>query len=150
MSVFCTFICLVKGNFLFILFTIDNEDPFLKASFKKLLASTFLPLIAKKISLILISFEFIHALLNFMFFFILILVFSCIIFNLLSLNKNLLIIKIDSKISFLSEKNFFFPLYSCVFSCPFPAIMAMSPDLRSLIHLKIAFFYWKFLEDLYS
>ena len=67
MSVFRTFICLVKGKFLFILFTIDNDDPFLKTSLKKLLASIFFPLIAKKISFFLISFEFIHALLNLIF-----------------------------------------------------------------------------------
>ena len=62
LRVFFTLICFV---FCLSLLTIAKEAPFLKASFTNKFPSLFFPLIAKKISFFLISFELIEALLIF-------------------------------------------------------------------------------------
>ena len=83
---------------------------FLKASETKLLPSIFFPLIAKNTSFFFIVFELIEISLKVKFFEIDLFDCSLIIFNFKLFDKYLFFILIESKITFLSEKNnFLFP-----------------------------------------
>ena len=102
---------LICFGFFLKLLTIAIDAPLLNASFINKFPFLFLPLIAKKISCFLISFELIEALLIFVFKEILFdSLISFRIFNLILVDKFLFLIFILSSISFLSENNLlFFP-----------------------------------------